>query len=313
MTRVAFLFPGQGSQKVGMGRDFYDTFDEVKTIFDMADAVAGAPIRRLCFDGPMADLTETISLQPAMTAMNLACLTGLVKAGIRPAVSAGHSLGEFAALHEAGVFDREALFRLVVNRGRLMNREAERRKGGMAAVIGLDIDTVADITRRASAAGCVSVANHNSREQIIVTGEVDAVSAAGQAAREQGARVIPLKVSGAWHSELMTAAQEDFADILTNTRFVDARHPVALNVTADYADSAEQIKSIMSRQLCSPVRWFDIMTRLLDDGIDTFVEVGPGNVLSGLLKKSLPAPAPDIRIHTVNSMEQLERTVAAIG
>jgi [acyl-carrier-protein] S-malonyltransferase len=288
LKKIAFLFPGQGSQKVGMGIDLARKFSWAKEIFDIADRVTGLPITRLCFEGPMEELTRTVNLQPAITAVNLACLAALRNAGVKPAVCLGHSLGEYSALCAAGVVSADDCLELVYKRGELMHREAMQHKGAMSAVVGLTIDRISDLVDTAAQHGVVAVANHNSAEQIVITGAPEPVKAVGELAVEKGARAIPLKVSGAWHSPLIRGAEDEFRAFLEGRSFHSPQCDVVHNATADKETDPERIKAVMVRQLCSPVRWYDSMVKMLDDQVDTFVEIGPGRVLTGLLRKIKP-------------------------
>ncbi|BBO83755.1 malonyl CoA-acyl carrier protein transacylase [Desulfosarcina ovata subsp. sediminis] len=312
MEKIAFLFPGQGSQMVGMGQDLFQEYDFVREIFDAADDIAGAHISRYCFKGPMETLTETVNLQPAVTAVNLACLTAIQRAGIACDFSAGHSLGEYSALTAAQVVSMADSLRLVFRRGELMHREALKNKGAMSAVIGLDIDAVNALVEAGQDAGVVSVANHNSAKQIVITGAPEAVAAVSAEAKARGARAIPLKVSGAWHSDLIKGAEDEFSAFLDSIPFASPVHPVIHNVTADRCDDAETIRQIMARQLCSPVRWYDTVCRLCDEKVTVFVEVGPGKVLAGLLKKIVPTDY-EHRIFNVNNMKTVETLISALS
>lgn len=311
MKKTAFLFPGQGSQAVGMGLDFYQEYDVVRELFDMAEEISKIKLSKLCFKGPMEDLTQTVNLQPAVTAVNLACLTVIEKEGVTPDICAGHSLGEYSAICASDIVSREDTFRLVFKRGKLMHREAEKNKGAMHAIIGLSIDMVEEIVSEAKTEGVVAVANHNAEKQIVITGAPDPVKKASSIASSQGARAIPLKVSGAWHSQLIQGAQDEFKNFIESIPFNTPQRPTIFNVTADFEKKPDDIKSIMARQLCSPVKWYDSICKLMAEHIEIFVEVGPGKVLTGLLKKILPKDYP-CQIFNVNDMKALEQFIKEI-
>jgi [acyl-carrier-protein] S-malonyltransferase len=258
----------------------------------------------------MADLTQTVNLQPAVTAVNLAFLAAIEDAGISAEIVAGHSLGEYSALCAAGVVSPRDALQLVQRRGELMHREATRHQGAMHAVIGLTIAEVQELVAQGAAAGPVSVANHNTESQIVITGAPQAVQKVSALAAARGAKAVALKVSGAWHSELIRGAEKDFADFLETIAFQPPRAEVLFNVTAAPAQAPQSIRQIMARQLCSPVKWFDIVRRLMAVEVTTFVEVGPGKVLTGLLKKILPADYPQ-RFFNVNSLKALDDFLSA--
>jgi len=308
MKKIAFLFPGQGSQYVGMGKDIVENYPETKEIFEEVDEICNKPISRLCFEGPLEELTLTENLQPAITAVSLASLKVLNKAGIKAYVSAGHSLGEYSALVSSGVIDFSDALRLVQMRGYLMHRESLKKPGSMAAIIGLSIEEVQKIVDEARDHGVLSVANYNSREQIVITGEKEAINRAIRIAKGKRARAIPLKVSGGWHSELMKDAISEFREFMDKIEFSKPSSKIIFNATASEEEDPETIKDIMARQLISPVRWYESILKMLEDGVEVFVEVGPKNVLAGLLKKIVPKDRP-ISIYNMENPEGVERLI----
>ncbi|MBU2549171.1 MAG: ACP S-malonyltransferase [Proteobacteria bacterium] len=312
MGRAAFLFPGQGSQAVGMGGDFHEAYDWAREIFAMADEVTGKPITRLCFEGPLDELTRTVNLQPALTAVNLVCYRALVEQGLRPDVTAGHSLGEYAALAAAGVIDPADALRLVNRRGELMQRDADRRPGAMQAIMGLDRSEVEAIAEAARERGVVVVANHNSPRQVVITGESEAVAEAAGLVKAKGGKAIPLAVSGAWHSPLMEDAAQEFAAELDAVEFRAPSTRIVLNVTAGEETDPAVLRAIMARQIISPVRWCETIERMLGGGIVDFVEVGPKKVLAGLVKKTASDGAK-FNIYNVENMAGLNQAVEKLG
>ena len=289
--KIAILFPGQGSQFVGMGREFIEADPEAAALMDTAEAVSGFPLRRLCLEGPMEELTRTVHLQPAMTVVNLICWQAVKKAGIRPDCLAGHSLGEYSALCAGGVLTPADTLKLVTERGRLMEREGSKNPGTMRAVLGLTLDEVQAVLAGVSN-GVATAANHNSEKQVVISGEAQAVEAAAAEVGKRGGKAIPLKVSGAWHSPLVEAAVPDFTAIMAGIPFQSPTIPVLFNVTAREEREPAAIRAAMARQIASMVRWHEIVHALLARGMRTFVEVGPKTVLTGLAKKIVPADVP---------------------
>lgn len=286
--RVGLLFPGQGSQFVGMGRDLADAFPEARDTFAEADEALGLPLSRLCWEGPEAELTLTMNAQPAIFTHSAAVWRVLQTASPEATMAAGHSLGEFSAYFAAGAIDFVDGLRTVRRRGELMYDSGSARPGTMAAVLGLDDSVVEEVCAEASSrgAGTVVPANFNSPGQIVISGDSAAIEVAEKLLREAGAkRVVPLNVSGAFHSPLMSVAEAGLADQLDRIALRAPRLPVVSNVTAHPVEDAITARQLLVSQLTSPVRWTASVQSMRSAGIASFLEVGPGSVLTGLLRR----------------------------
>ncbi len=309
MGRLAFLFPGQASQSVGMDRFLWDYPDAVDFLTRIDEMTGVHKLSEIISDGPAETLTRTDNVQPAITMVSIATMNVLVAAGVKPEGTAGHSLGEYAALVTAGVLLPEIAAKLTRIRGQLMQECADRHPGGMLALIGIDLDAARECVREASSIGPVGIANVNSPGQVVISGARNALERAGELCKERGARrVIPLDVSGAWHSPLMKDAASGLESALDDAGFYEPEIPVVSNVTADLIRSGDEAKRLLREQVTSPVLWADSMRKLQNSGFDTFVEVGPGKVLQGLMRKVEGAV-----VYGTHDREALEATLSALS
>ncbi|WP_188454424.1 ACP S-malonyltransferase [Virgibacillus oceani] len=286
MKRVAFMFPGQGSQAVGMGKAFYDNYPDVKELYQEADKLLDFSLTNLMFDGPKEKLTETENAQPALLLSSIAVHTLLLKEQIQPVMAVGHSLGEYSALVAAGALSFEDAIPLVAARGKLMEEAFPSGKGSMAAVLGLKQEQIETALQGMESDEIVDLANLNCPGQIVISGTKEGIEQAIPVLKDAGAkRVLPLNVSGPFHSRLMKSANEKFARKLDEVDVNEASIPVYANVTASPVTDNDEIKDLLIKQLYSPVRFEESIENMLDEGVDAFVEVGNGKVLSGLVKK----------------------------
>jgi len=306
MSRVALVFPGQGSQAVGMGRDL----GESSPRWEAASAVLGFDLRRLCFEGPEADLTLTANTQPAILTASIVALDALLATGIAFDFVSGHSLGEYSALVAAGAFEFSDAVRTVRARGQFMQEAVPPGEGAMAAVLGLDRAMVIQACDEAKDTGAVQVANLNAPGQTVIAGSSVAVKRAIELAKAKGAkRVVPLPVSAPFHSALMAPAAMRLEAVLRAIPIRDLRVPLVTNVDADVLVDRTKVVDVLVRQVTSPVRWEEGIARLAKEGTDTFVEVGPGKVLSGLIRRIVS----DARVLNVEDRASLEATLTALG
>lgn len=301
---IAFVFPGQGAQYVGMGQEIARTFPEARAVFDHADAVLGTRLSALCWAGPDDLLRQTEHTQPAILATSMACLAVLQARGVRPLVAAGLSLGEYSALVAAGALQVADALPLVRQRGRFMREAAAGRRTAMAAILGLDPQAVASVCARASAKGVVEPSNYNSPGQVVIAGDEEAVREAMALAKAAGARrAVLLPVSAPFHTSLMRPAAERLAPLLQQVGLAAPSVPVVSNVAAQPAQDPEEIRRLLIAQVASPVRWDDSVRAMAGMGVQTFVELGPGSTLSGLIRKTVPG-ARTLRVEDRATFEE---------
>ncbi|MGM9606877.1 MAG: ACP S-malonyltransferase [Oscillospiraceae bacterium] len=297
MKKVAYVFPGQGSQWAGMGKKLYDNFTSAKKVFDEADRILGFPMTQVCFDGPEEKLTQTANAQPALVITSIACLAAaqeVLKDRLpKPAFVAGHSLGEYTALIAANCIDFASCVTLARKRGLFMEEAGEVSQGTMAAIIGLKEDQVQKICRETG----VWIANYNAPGQIVISGYSENVATASTLARDNGAKlVVPLQVSGAFHSPLMKLAADNLAKAISSTAIQTPVVSIIGNTHAQLIDTDIGVRMELLEQLCSSVQWTRIVKYLFHEGVDTFIEIGPGEVLSGLIRRI----CPDAKVININ-------------
>lgn len=305
-TRVAYLFPGQGSQAVGMGRDLFERSPAARTVFEEADRILGIPISRLCFDGPADEVLRTVNVQPAVMTVSIACLRAAQEVGglPAPAFTAGHSLGEYTALIAANALSFSDGLKLVRERGRLMQAAGEQNPGGMLALLGAELPAAEELC---TDSGCY-VANINCPGQIVISGGSEAIGKARELAKTRNIKAVPLKVSGAFHSPLMTPALAGLQTALASVTFIDPAIPVISNVTAGPIDSASHIRDELISQLNHRVQWQKSIEYMVQAGVTAFLEIGPGEVLCGLIKRTSTAA----QTFSLRNSQAIEAAVAVL-
>lgn len=305
--KIAFLFPGQGSQAVGMGKDLYDNFESAKNVFDTADKVLSKNISTMCFEGPEDSLKQTINTQPSIVTMSIAAMEALKsELDITPSYTAGHSLGEYCAMYTSSVMSLENTLKAIQKRADLMSAT---KGGSMAAVLNASEEQLKAGLEEGSKVGYVDVANYNSPAQVVITGAEDAVKAASDYMVANGVRrVVPLAVSGAFHSKFMENAGKEFAEFVSNLDLNNASIPVITNVDAEITTNSEDFRVKMPKQIYSSVHWTQTIEKMIAEGVDTFIEIGPGKVLAGLNRKI----SSDITTYNIFDKASLDATVSAL-
>ena len=313
MPKLAFVFPGQGSQEVGMGIDLIKNYKEADELFNAANMAfkdERFDLKKLCLEGPEEELTKTVNAQPAMLTMSIILYKLLQKNNIIPDIVAGHSLGEYSALVAASSIEFKDAVKLVRKRGQYMQSTTPLGTGSMVAIISLKKDKIEELIKKVSRFGTIEVANYNSPYQIVVSGKNEAIEKLlilGD--EEEEINIVPLKVSAPFHSSLMGKAKDNLTGYIESVNIQDPKIPVICNVTADYVKTKEEVKNALIEQVTHPIKWVDIIKRMNSEGVNYFIEVGPGNVLKKLIKQILPKA----KVYNVYDSESLEKVIRRLN
>lgn len=313
MNKVAFMFPGQGAQCVGMGLSLYENSNAAKEIFDKACDILNKDIKKLCFEGPDEVLKQTVNTQSCLLTVSIAAYSAFMeKMNLIPNYTLGHSLGEYSALYVSGVLDLENVLKAIQKRSEVMQDACNSSKqGGMAAILGASEDTIKECIELSKNVGYVDIANYNEPNQIVITGELEAVNYASKLIEEKGVRrVVPLAVSGAFHSKLMQSATDMFVDFVKTLKINNAKIPVVTNADANFTVNSGDFIQKMPNQISNSVYWTQSIQKLLNEGVDTFIEFGSGKVLSGLNRKICPK---EIKTYNVADIDSLNSTIDALN
>lgn len=309
MRKVGFIFPGQGAQYVGMGKELYDNFSEAREVFNKADEILGRNISNLCFQGPMEELTSTDNTQVAILTTSIAALEVLKKHNISPSMVAGLSLGEYSALVSSGALSFEDALSLVEKRGRFMKEDSDKNKGEMAAVLGVSEEIIQQVCNQCRDLGVISIANYNCPGQIVIAGEMEPLNKAIELLSEKGAKkIIKLPVSGAFHTELLENASNKLREELEKVDFEAFSVNFIPNLTGDVLESVENLKDILKNQVKNSVQWEKSINTMINEGVDTFIEVGPGKALSGFVKKVNRS----LKVYNVEDVASLNKALEAL-
>jgi [acyl-carrier-protein] S-malonyltransferase len=313
INKIAFVFPGQGSQEVGMGKDLIKNYREANELFDEVNVALkyeGIDLKKLCIEDPGEELTKTINSQPAMLTMSIILYKLLQKNNINPSIVAGHSLGEYSALVAASSIEFKEAIRLVRKRGQYMQNATPLGIGSMAAIISFKKENIEELIEKVSKFGTIEIANYNSPYQIVVSGKSEVINkllTLGE--EEEEINIVPLKVSAPFHSPLMGKAKENLASYIKNVNIKEPQIPVICNVTADYVKTKEEIKNALIEQVTHPIKWIEIIKKMNSEGINYFIEVGPGDVLKKLIKQILPKA----KVYNVCDSESLEKVIRKLN